>query len=402
MLKSELLTIINQGEGAKIEFKRDNIRAEGLAKEIVAFANMNGGIILIGIEDNGDVSGIQRENLHEWLMDTVVGKHIHPFILPDYEELNHQNKKIAVVTIPMGNAKPYVLKHNGREDIYIRYGNTCQLAKREQQARLFDAGGLSSAEKFPVHGSGIDELDDRRYKEYFTKFLEVPDMENWHEFLINRSFLVSTGNSLHCSYLSYAMFAKDPQRKLPQSGVRVTVYSGNDKDYSTLADETLSLPLVAFCGNHSDREPIEMALHDKVIDILQLHISREKLDKTTRKRYWDYLPEVLRELLVNAFVHRDWTKQNYVRVIVYSDRLEVISPGALPNGLTVEKIKYGEQSQRNPACIRIFRDYGYLEDQGMGIRCKVIPLTLEHNGIDAEFTPTEEQFKVTLWKKKSN
>ena len=122
--------------------------------------------------------------------------------------------------------------------------------------------------------------------------------------------------------------------------------------------------------------------------------------ETTRKRNWNYPPEALRELFVNAFIHRDWTKQNYVRIVAYSDRLEVISPGALPNGTTIERMRDGDQSIRNPNCVRIFRDYGYLEDRGMGIRYKVIPLTLAHSGREPEFEATENHFKVTLWKKK--
>lgn len=398
MLISEFWEIVSQSEGAKLEFKRDDIRAESLAKEIVSFANMNGGRILLGVEDNGEISGVSRENMQAWIMDNVIGRHVHPHILPDYEEVVVENKNIVVLTIPMGTAKPYTLRHNDREEMYVRYGNTCQLASREQQARLFESGGFVGAEKFPVYGSVAEELDDRRYREYFSKILGETEISDWHQFLINRNFLVSDGHSLHCSYFAYALFGKDPQRKLPQSGVRVTVYPGDEKDYSTHLDENLSLALVEFGRNHSGKDPIEMALHDKVIDILQPFISRESLHKSTRKRDWDYPRDAIRELLVNAFIHRDWTKQNYVRVVAYNNRLEVISPGALPNGMTIEKIKYGDQAPRNSICIRIFRDYGYLEDQGMGIRRKVIPLMVEHTGKEPEFETTEDYVKVTLWK----
>ena len=400
MLVSDILEMLNQGEGAKLEFKRDDVRAEKLAKVIVSFANMNGGRILLGVEDNGTIAALSRENLQSWVMDTVIGRHVHPYILPDYEEVSIKGEKIVVLTVPMGTAKPYVRRYNDREEIYVRYGDTSQLASREQQARLFESGGLASAEKFPVYGAVVDELDNRRYQEYFIKILGEEEIPDWHRFLINRNFLVGERNSLHCSYFAYALFAKNPQRRLPQSGVRVTVYPGNEKDYETIFDKKLNFPLVEFGRQDSSGEPIEMSLHDRVIGILQTHISRESLDGSTRKRRWDYPLDAIRELLVNAFIHRDWTKQNYVRVVIYSDRLEIISPGALPNGMTIEKIKYGEQSLRNPDCIRIFRDYGYLEDQGMGIRRKVIPLTLEHTGRDADFEATEEHFKVTLWKKK--
>ena len=402
MLKSDLLELIQQGEGAKLEFKRDDVRPEALAKEIVAFSNMNGGQILLGVEDDKKISGIQKENLQEWLMDTVIRKYLYPSIMPDYEEVVFEKKKVAVVTIPQGNAKPYVLKHNDREDIFMRFGNTCQLATRDQTARLFGAGGLVSAERFPVHGSRIDELDSRRYQEYFNNILGETSKSEIQSLLEQRSFLVGEQKPLNCSYFAYAMFAKSPQLRLPQAGVRVTIYPTADKDYDTSFDEIIDLPLVEFKGEMTGKEVIEPSLHEKVISLLQPFISRENLQGMTRKRFWDYPVEVLRELCVNAFIHRDLTKQDYVRVVVYSDRLEIKSPGALPNGLTIEKIRYGEQIPRNPVCIRIFREYGYLENQGMGIRRKVIPLMKEKNGSEPDFEATADHFKVTLWKKPKN
>ena len=393
MLKSEVLELIQQKEGAKLEFKRDDMRPESLAKSLVAFANMNGGTILVGVEDNGEISGIQKENFQEWLMDTVISKYVHPFILPNYEEISIEEATLAIISLPQGNAKPYMLKHKDREDIYVRYGNTCQLADRESQARLFQSGGLISAESFPVYGSSIDELDERRYKEYFLKILDENAISDWEQKLINRSFLIDDSGTLRCSYFAYLMFAKKPQNRLTQSGLRLSVYSGRDKDYGTVFDEMLNAPLAELRGEASP------ALHNLIIARLQPYISHEKLQDTTRKRFWDYPKEVLREVFVNALIHRDWTKQDYVRIIAYSDRLVIRSPGALPNGMSVEKIKDGEQTPRNPKSVRIFRDYGYMEDQGMGIRRVVIPLMKEKNAVEPEFEATENYFQVTLLKK---
>ena len=80
MLRTSLQMLIAQGEGEKLEFKRDDIKPEAMAKEIVAFANMNGGKILFGVEYNKKISGIKKENLQEWLFDTVIGRYIYPFI----------------------------------------------------------------------------------------------------------------------------------------------------------------------------------------------------------------------------------------------------------------------------------------------------------------------------------
>lgn len=164
-------------------------------------------------------------------MDTVVGRCVHPSILLGYEEVSIEDKRIAIVKIPQGNSKPYARRHNDREDIYIRYGKyLCQLATREQQARLFETGGLLSAEKFPVHGSTIADMDERRYKEYFYQILEYPTTDDLQKLLVDHSFLVGESPNLGCSYFSYALFAKALKPGLPQAGLRLIVYDGEDKD----------------------------------------------------------------------------------------------------------------------------------------------------------------------------
>ncbi len=137
------------------------------------------------------------------------------------------------------------------------------------------------------------------------------------------------------------------------------------------------------------------------LNFIKAFISHEQLgeDSIVRERRWDYPPEVVRELLVNAFVHRDWTNANINRIEIYSDRMEITSFGGLPNTLTLEKIKAGQQYPRNPILIRYSRDYGYMDDRGMGIRKKVIPLMIENNKSEPEFAITEDYFKVILKKR---
>ncbi len=106
MLKTELLEIIANGENSGVEFKRDDIRPEQLAKEVVAMANFQGGRVLLGVEDDGVISGIQRDDLEEWVMNVFQNK-IHPMILPFYEEVKlDDDKTVAVVSFPICISKP--------------------------------------------------------------------------------------------------------------------------------------------------------------------------------------------------------------------------------------------------------------------------------------------------------
>ena len=301
MLKAELQDILEAGEGSKVEFKRDGIRPEQLAREIVSFANMNGGRILLGVEDDGTISGVRRDNLQAWVMDTVIGRCVVPPIIPDYEEVAMDGGEVAVIDVPAGVAKPYAVKRGERLDYYLRIGNTCQLASREQMARLFESGGLVSVEKMPVHGSDAEELDDRRLREYFERILGDDDADDWQRKLLYRDLLVDTGRGdVRCSYAAYALFASEPRRRLPQAGLRLMVFPGPDMDYDASLDEVLDLPFVGL-GEQTLGKFIEQSLPERTLSYLQPHISHERLSGMTRRRFWDYPVEVIRELLVNAF-----------------------------------------------------------------------------------------------------
>ena len=124
-----------------------------------------------------------------------------------------------------------------------------------------------------------------------------------------------------------------------------------------------------------------------------------------RERRWHYPLEVLREAVVNALAHRDWTRYEEIEVARYVDRLAVLSPGALQNTMTVEKMTVekmtvekmiaGQRSPRNPLVVEVLRDYGYVDARGMGVRNKIIPLLRALNGVEPEFEATEDYLRLT-------
>ena len=195
MTRSELLELIANGENSGVEFKRDDLRPEKMAKEVVALANFQGGRILLGVDDDGTVTGIQRADLENWVMDTVFARYVHPMIIPFYEEVQADEQyRVAVITVSQGASKPYVVRSKDREDIYIRVGSTSRLATREQQARLFSLGGMLHAELLPVSGSSLQDLSLDRLKDYLSTFvgdkvLPAND-EDWRKRLCGLGFMV--------------------------------------------------------------------------------------------------------------------------------------------------------------------------------------------------------------------
>jgi ATP-dependent DNA helicase RecG len=407
MLKAELLEIIANGENSGVEFKRDDIRPEQLAKEIVALANFRGGMVLLGVEDDGSVSGIQREDVETWVMDAVFGRCVHPMLLPFYEVVAlDDGKRVAVISVAMGNSKPYVLRHNGREDIYVRVGSTSRLASREQQARLFESGGMLHSEVLPVSGAGFEALDRERLQDYLLALAgdrELPPSEDdWMRRMIGLGFMAeATDSRAVCTIAGLVLFGRSPRRFLRQAGIRWMAFEGNDKSYRALDDTILDAPLVGRFERDSSGlgALIERGLIEDLMDRASPFVSDEgKLlaDGLRRQRTWYYPAEAMREAFVNALAHRDWTRAMEVEIVSYANRLEVLSPGALQNSMTIEKMLAGQRAPRNSIIVEVLRDYGYVDARGMGVRNKIVPLMRAENRVEPQFEATDDFVRVVL------
>ena len=407
MTQSELLALLANGENSGVEFKGDQERPERLAKEIVALANFRGGKLILGVEDDGTVTGIRRNDLEQWLMDAVFGRKVHPMILPFYEEVRMDDeRRVAVVTVTQGVAKPYVVRHNNREEIYIRVGSTSQHATREQQARLFALGGLLHAELLPVSGSGLGDLSRDRLEDYLVGVVgddAAPASEaEWHERLCGLGFLTERDDGPPvCTIAGLVLFGRRPRRLLPQAGVRWMVFDGNDKTYRALDDTVVDGPLVAFFAGRvgGGRQLVEEGLIERLEGAMRPFLSTEA-DTTNamrRDRLWHYAKDAVREAVINALAHRDWTRNEEVEVARYGNRLDTLSPGALPNTMTVKKMLAGQRSARNPLIVEVLRDYGYVDARGMGVRNKIIPLARQSSGREPLFEATEDHLRLTMW-----
>lgn len=407
MLKSELLELIANGENSGVEFKRDDVRPEQLAKEIVALANLQGGRVLIGVDDDGTVSGIRRENFEAWVMDTVFGRYVHPILQPFYEEVAlDDGKRVAIVSITQGTAKPYVLRHNAREEIYVRIGSTSRLATREQQARLFASGGLLHAELLAVSGSTLSSLDQARLTDYLVNLVgdtEPPTTKlEWFQRLTGLGLMMERdGGAPVCTIAGLVLFGHSPRRYLRQAGLRWMSFAGTDMTYQAQDDTFLDGPLTALCEGRpgSGRQLISRGLIENLLDRMRPFISERKRAVDTELRHdleYRYPVDALREAVLNALVHRDWTRSLEVEIVNYANRLEVLSPGPLQNAMTIEKMLAGQRSPRNPIIVEIMRDYGYVDMRGMGVRRKIVPLSRDYTGRDASFELTDDSLRVIL------
>ena len=406
MTRAELLELIDAGENSGVEFKRDDLRPEQLAREVAALANFQGGRVLLGVEDDGSITGVRRPDLEQWVMDAVFGRLVHPMILPFYEEVPvDAARRVAVVTVTPGAVKPYVVRQRGREDIYVRVGSTSRLATREQQARLFATGGLLHTELLPVSGSSLADLSRERLADYLTAVTadrRPPSGDaQWHERLCALGFMVERdAGPPACTIAGLLLFGYRPRRLLRHAGVRWMCFEGGGKADAALDDQVIEGPLTGLWRELSGgRELVEKGLIERLADAMRPFVSEEPIavdESMRRERRWYYPLDALREGIVNALTHRDWTRYEQVEVVRYADRVEILSPGALRNGMTVAKMIAGQRVPRNLLISEVLRDYDYADARGMGVRNRIIPLMRARNGVDPEFEATEDYLRLTL------
>ena len=452
MNKTELRESISNGENSGVEFKRDTEDNRALAKELVAFANLQGGRVLLGVDKDRSVHGLTRfdpgtgdddkprtyDRLEEWVMQACRDK-IRPEIIPFFEIIRdvEPGKDVAVVEVDRGWSAHHVW-HDQHRTYYIRIGTLSREASPEELERLFQQRGSFRVEIRPVSGSSLDDLDSRRLSEYFGRirsqsipddkpsgewrerietgarredeshWREIYDLRlgqwkgerraEWESLLVNTE-LLDGGERHPATVAGLLLFGRNTKRYLPQSGIDAVSYDGPEKDYAARERTSLRGPMVV--ARASDGTVVESGLVEQAVEFVRRNtrVRSRLVDGARREDRWDYPEEAVREAVVNALVHRDYLLSGTdIELTVYSDRLEIISPGRLPNGITPERMRVGCRSARNQLLKDTMRDYGYLEHMGMGVPRKILRSIRESNGTEPDLIEDGERFIVRLWK----
>ncbi|MFH0811155.1 MAG: ATP-binding protein [Pseudomonadota bacterium] len=395
--RTELLELINNGESSGIEFKLDVIENHALAKELVAFSNLSGGAVLLGVGDDGTVKGLTRPNLEEWVMTACRDK-IRPAIIPFFEVVRDvvPGKDVAIINVT-GGFDVHSIWHNNRNSYAIRVGTQSREPTPEELGRLFQQRGSFRAELRPVSGATLADLDLRRLRDYFGRIRqqETPDMADeaaWQTLLFNTEIMVEDGITVS----GLLLFGKNPNRFLPCAGIDAAAFPGAEKDYAARERATLRGPMTPLYGEGG---LVENGLVEQALDFIRRNTGMIAAleDDARRVEVSVYPPEVLRETVVNALTHRDYLLSSTdIELAIYSDRLEVVSPGRLPNGITPARMRTGCRAARNQLIKDMMRDYGYLEHMGMGVPRKIIRGMKAHNGTEPELIEEGERFTVRL------
>lgn len=392
-----LALLLTAKESSALEYTTDTTSPRELAKEIVALANLRGGTILLGVDDDRNPIGLTRADAEEWVMAICRDK-IRPEIIPYYETVALEDGiSIAAIDIEPGYTA-HALWHNQHRTYYIRVGTTTREASLEELERLLQRRAGLRAELRPVGGSTMEDLDGRRLADYFGALRGQPlpqEPDGWRSLLRNTELLAPDSGHDATTLAGLLLFGNDPQRFLPFSTIVVSQFGSAERS-TQVQTEILRVPLVSLrsqVGKIVDAGMIEQSL-SAVRRRTGVDVAIHEGARTERPTYPE---DVVREVVVNAVVHRDYLlSAGEIELAIFPDRLEVSSPGRLPNGITPAGMRDGVRAARNQMLKDVMRDYGYLEHLGLGISRTVIPGMKRHNGTEPVLEEAEERFTVTL------
>ncbi len=331
----EILTTLTQGEDSQNQFKKNMTNAVSLASEMVAFSNGQGGKIFLGVDDDGSISGLEQNDIQRLnqLVSTTASQGVIPAINPTTQNIPIEDKRIMIIKVEKGLNKPYQDKNGA---IWVKNGADKRKAtSREEIQRLFQAGGLIHADENALPQFSISDLD----MDFFGRFFQKRYNETLKEQEIPLDQVLSNMNLARDGYLNLTgalLFGKNPSNRLPSFIVKAGAFPGTQLTTDTYIDSR------DITGKISD-------IFQQSLSFILGNIKHIQEGQSVNSIGRPEIPSiVLEELLVNALVHRDYFIQAPIRLFVFKDRVEIISPGHLPNNLTIANIKAGNSNQRNP------------------------------------------------------
>jgi ATP-dependent DNA helicase RecG len=369
-----LLAHIALGEDSTRQFKADVKNADSLASEMAAFANTGGGTIFIGVADDGSTPGLSGHDVTRinQLISNAASQLVRSPLAVQTENVALENGRIVIVlTVPKGIDKPYFDK-NGV--IWLKAGaDKRRVNSKEELRRLFQFTNQFHADELPTK-AGIDKLDKLRFRDFLRDIhkQDYPDSPAELTRLLQNMNLATDDGRLNLA--GVLLFAEQPEWIVPQFVVKAIRYPGNKihaTDYLDTEDFSGPLP----------------KLFEGALAFVMRNLHKIQAGRGVNAPGTPEIPEVVfEELLVNALVHRDYLVSAPIRLFVFDNRIEILSPGHLPNNLTVEKIRAGNSNIRNPILVSYVAK-GLLPYHGLGSGIKralekwpTIDFTDDHDG----------------------
>lgn len=375
-----LVEFLRRHEGKTLEFKRDLSSPLGALRTLVAFANTSGGTLLIGVEDGTrHVRGLSDPLAAEERIASLVSDSIRPRVLPEIELLPWRDTHVLAVTVHPSAARPHHLAREGADTgTYVRVGSTNRRADDDLVQELVRHARRGAYDEQPMPELGVDDLDLALARRRFhgVRRLRRTQLRTLRLLTDHQGSAVPTVGGV-------LLFGVERERHFPDAWLQVGRFAGIDRarilDHAELRDDPIGWieEAIRFVEKHSFRAA--------------------DIGRVRRRDVWTYPPVAVREAVVNAVVHADYSQRGApLRVALFDDRLEVESPGLLPFGLTLEDVRAGVSKLRNRVLGRVFHELGLIESWGSGVQ-RMVGACREAGLPDPTFEERGLRFRVTLW-----
>ncbi|MCR5621046.1 MAG: putative DNA binding domain-containing protein [Treponema sp.] len=353
MREDELRKIVSQGETSRVQFKLRIENNDSIAAEFIAMANSKGGMVIVGVQDKtGDIVGLDYAGLQSTgsAVSSIANELVKPQIFITTEAVSCGDTNVLVIYVEEGIAKPYT-DRNGT--IWIKQGcDKRKLTDNSEQIRLFQQNGLLFADEMIVPDTGISDIDESKVKEYLAKIddsdTDLPLERVCKNLNILKESRLTLGGLL--------FFSKNPQRYRPAFCIKAVSFFGNEiegVDYRDSEDITGTIP----------------QMFEKGMGFLLRNLHHvQKGQNFNSTGILEISRIALEEVLQNALTHRDYTRNSPINLLVFDDRVELASPGCLPNSLTIENIRMGNAVVRNNLIVSFCSKLMKYRGLGSGIR----------------------------------
>ncbi|MDO8847081.1 MAG: helix-turn-helix domain-containing protein [Coriobacteriia bacterium] len=376
----DLKSLKKRPEGKTLEFKRDVSSAGPILKTVCAFANTAGGTLLIGIEDRtGSIVGVADPLDAEERLSSIIADGITPRLLPEIEIIPWRTTQVLAVQVHLGQSRPYHVTSVGpAEATYVRLGSTNRSADAELIAELARSSRGESFDEQPERGLGVDAIDLAALRDAFagTRSIRRADLTTLRlTTLVHGAETPTAGGML--------LFGQDRLSRYPDAWIQAGRFKGLTK--STVID---SADITAY--------PTTAVDHALAFVVRNTSLTYE-IGRPRRLEVPEYPPVAVREAIVNALVHADYSQRGApIRIAIFDDRLEIENPGILVPGLTLRDVLGGVSKLRNRVIARVFHELGLIEQWGSGITrmreaCRAAGLA------EPLFEEVGMRFRVTLF-----
>jgi predicted HTH transcriptional regulator len=348
----DLKTLLANAEGKTLEFKRDLSSPSGALRTVIAFANTAGGTLLIGVEDGTRrVCGVTDPLAMEERLANLLSDGVSPHLLPEIEILPWRTSHVVAVQVFPSPGRPHFIKSAGVEaGSYVRVGSTNRRADAELLEELRRSSLGRSFDEQAVPELDSEDIDFQVASEYFSpvRKLRKPDLQTL------RILVPHQGRHVP-SVAGVLLFGRDRETRFPDAWIQAGRFAGTDK---TRIVDTARI-----------HGPLPQQVEDAVRFVQKHGLHGYDIGSVRRTDSWSLPPVALREAIVNAVVHADYSQRGApIRLALFDDRVEIENPGLLPPGLTIDDLRRGVSKLRNRVIGRVFHELGLIEQWGSGIQ----------------------------------